>query len=110
MVYASKSEYRGEWSADRLHGRGVMRYADGNYYDGEWMLSQYHGNGVYTWHHGGVISFTYEGVFVRGKAHGPGTLTNRLAGRVDRGVAKEGCIMMGQQWFTIGANMGSCQR
>ena len=39
------AEYRGDFTADRIHGRGVMEWPDGRRHEGQWVRGKQHGPG-----------------------------------------------------------------
>lgn len=57
--------YRGEWAADRVHGKGEVFWSNGQLrYQGEFKDGLKHGNGT-QWTEGGTLDF--EGAFVDDK-------------------------------------------
>ena len=51
---ASNDVYEGQFSQNRMHGRGVERYASGDVYDGEWHFGRMQGHGTYRYADGEV--------------------------------------------------------
>jgi len=45
MKYENGSEYVGEWSANKRHGKGKMKYCYCLEYDGEWFEDFWHVKG-----------------------------------------------------------------
>jgi hypothetical protein len=60
--------YEGEFSSDKRHGQGHLKFASGEEYDGEWILDLIHGAGDYKYMNGSL----YFGDFQDGKRHGYG--------------------------------------
>lgn len=46
---SSASYYRGQWVADKRHGRGMLRYASGNVFVGQWVGDEKVGMGRMAW-------------------------------------------------------------
>ena len=61
-------EYVGEYSKDKKHGQGRMKFGDGSSYHGEWRDDMMHGKGRYETSDGEV----YDGYFMNGLKHGRG--------------------------------------
>ncbi|XP_042367326.1 MORN repeat-containing protein 2 isoform X2 [Plectropomus leopardus] len=64
--------YTGEWSEDKMHGRGTLQHPSGALYVGEFKDNMYHGMGTYTFPDGS----TYKGNFHMNRLEGDGAFTN----------------------------------
>ena len=69
---AEGNTYEGEWSNDKMHGRGTFVYASKAKYEGEFADNVYSGHGIYTFPDGAV----YDGPFVESQMHGKGLFTD----------------------------------
>lgn len=67
--YSNGDVYKGQWVADKKHGKGVMTYANKDVFDNEWIESTKWGQGVMKYHNGDV----YSGEWSADKHHGKGT-------------------------------------
>jgi hypothetical protein len=52
--------YTGTIKANKIAGRGKMKYANGDVYEGEWQEGEKHGEGVMTYTNGDVYSGSWE--------------------------------------------------
>lgn len=68
--YPDGSFYRGDISAERRHGYGVMTWPDGTRYLGQFFNDQYHGHGQLKWSDG----TSYTGSFLHDQLEGRGTI------------------------------------
>jgi len=62
--------YKGQWSHNLKHGKGVFSYQNGDKYEGDWFKGLKHGSGIYTYE----SKDRYEGQFESNYMHGIGTL------------------------------------
>ncbi|KAK2384108.1 phosphatidylinositol 4-phosphate 5-kinase [Trifolium repens] len=70
MKRANIGSYDGCWSNGLRHGFGVYRFANGDVYDGCWSNGLRHGFGVHRFANGGI----YVGTWSNGLEDGKGTL------------------------------------
>ena len=61
-------EYVGDWSDNKMHGRGHRRYSSGDFYAGEYRYGERHGRGCFCYANGDL----YDGSFFHNEIHGPG--------------------------------------
>jgi len=66
------SEFEGEWSDRKRHGRGMQTWKDGSIYEGYWQNDMTNGRGRMI-HADGSI---FEGSWKDDKAHGTGLFTH----------------------------------
>ncbi|KAK3087614.1 hypothetical protein FSP39_008381, partial [Pinctada imbricata] len=64
--------YEGEWSKDKMNGKGKLSHPSGAVYEGQFVNNQFHGNGKYTWPN----QSCYEGEFCENKLEGTGQFTD----------------------------------
>jgi hypothetical protein len=67
------SEYRGEFSAGKKHGRGVKTWPNGDRYEGTFVEDFREGEGTYAWGRGPWAGESYRGAYLRDRRHGFGT-------------------------------------
>ena len=71
-VFVNNDVYEGEWKANRMHGRGVLkRSSEPELYEGEWFLGQRNGVGTF---HSGTFRTMYTGRWSDNKKVGKGEL------------------------------------
>jgi hypothetical protein len=67
-VYASGSDYDGDWKNDIMHGNGTYKFVSGDVYKGCFENGLFSGKGTYRFKDGSV----YEGTWKNHKMHGEG--------------------------------------
>lgn len=65
-------EYTGQWSNDKMNGKGEMKHSCGALYKGDFAENVYHGAGTYTWPNGP----SYCGNFEHNQMVGEGEFTD----------------------------------
>ena len=86
-----------------LPGWQVRALAGGHFYSGQVSASGApHGQGVVTFMRGTTVIGNYDGAFVNGQAHDPGTATFSETAAVHRVMAERGCVQVGESWMAIG--------
>ncbi|XP_034529662.1 MORN repeat-containing protein 2 isoform X1 [Notolabrus celidotus] len=73
--------YTGEWTEDKVCGKGTMQHPSGAIYEGEFKDNMYEGTGTYTFTDGS----TYKGQFHKNRLEGEGVFTDT-----------QGLVWMGQ--------------
>jgi len=68
MEWERKTQYDGEWKADKPHGKGTYKWPSGNQYEGQFKNGKKHGTGKFTTPDGN----TYDGEWQFDNAHGHG--------------------------------------
>ncbi|XP_024863535.1 MORN repeat-containing protein 2 [Kryptolebias marmoratus] len=71
---ASGTVYVGEWSEDKMQGRGTLQHPSGATYEGEFEDNMFHGKGTYTF----PDSSVYRGQFKENRLEGDGAFTDAL--------------------------------
>ncbi|XP_047430538.1 MORN repeat-containing protein 2 [Mugil cephalus] len=64
--------YTGEWSEDKMHGRGILQHPSGARYEGEFKDNMFDGAGTYTF----PDSTVYRGHFHENRLDGDGAFVN----------------------------------
>ncbi len=70
-TYASGAIYEGDWVNGKKHGKGKLINRDGDVYDGDWFKGYQQGKGKEVYPNGN----SYEGDWVKGKYQGKGKYT-----------------------------------
>ncbi len=70
LSYYNGDKYLGHWSNGLRHGKGKMAYSSGNVYLGSFKEDQFHGQGTFTFTNG----TQYDGAFEQGFYHGQGRM------------------------------------
>ena len=65
-------EYKGQWKASKMNGKGFYKWPDGRTYNGTFLNDMKDGYGIMTWNNGK----RYEGYWKCGKMNGKGKLVD----------------------------------
>eukprot|EP00941_MAST-03F_sp_MAST-3F-sp1_P002454 g2454.t1 len=99
--YLDGSTYEGEYKEGLFHGKGTLTFSSGSKYIGEFRFGLRHGVGVQTWPSGQ----RYEGKFYKGDMHGRGILQS-CSGHEYRGEFRMGLIEgVGRMRFKTGPSV-----
>ena len=70
LTFRDGSFYRGDFTKEQMHGKGLFVYANNSQYDGDWMNNMRYGDGSFLNTDGTI----HRGKYERNLKHGPGTL------------------------------------
>ena len=68
-IFATKSQYIGQFVEGKFSGQGTLRWPDRNSYEGQWLNGKRHGYGIYSFCDGSE----YKGHSLKGMYDGQGT-------------------------------------
>lgn len=79
----SGKKYKGEWSGNKMHGRGEMVYVNGDVYEGDWVANTRQGHGTFWRLEYGRHRAEYVGEWRDGKRSGFGVFHDSLGQRFE---------------------------
>eukprot|EP00227_Mantoniella_beaufortii_P018030 CAMPEP_0197599116 /NCGR_PEP_ID=MMETSP1326-20131121/30707_1 /TAXON_ID=1155430 /ORGANISM="Genus nov. species nov., Strain RCC2288" /LENGTH=242 /DNA_ID=CAMNT_0043166029 /DNA_START=179 /DNA_END=907 /DNA_ORIENTATION=+ len=83
VFWVGGKQYKGEWSRNKMNGKGTLTYSNGDKYEGEWVDNKRHGFGTYWVCEGGKFRVSYNGTWVAGRKQGFGVFYNAKGERYE---------------------------